>query len=136
MLKSVHFLLSLGLILMSHWLSAQNAGDIAVIGFNADGNDDLAIVALAALPANTTIYFRDDEWGGTAFRDAAESSYAWNTGAMPILAGTVIVFTDLTNGPSVNLGTVMPVNASNRGISNSDEAIFFFTFSGELLIAM
>lgn len=127
MLKSVHFLLSLGLILMSHWLSAQNAGDIAVIGFNADGNDDLAIVALAALPSNTTIYFRDDEWGGTTFRDAAESSYAWNTGAMPILAGTVIVFADLTNGPSVNLGTVMPVNASNRGVSNSDEAIFFFT---------
>lgn len=127
MLKSVRILLSLGLILMSFWLSAQNAGDIAVIGFNADGNDDLAIVALAQLPANTTIYFRDDEWSGTAFRDAAESSYAWNTGSTPVSAGTVIVFSDLTNGPNVNVGTVMPVNTTNRGVSNSDEAIFFFT---------
>lgn len=42
MLKFVHHFLSLGLILMSYWLSAQNSGEIAVIGFNADGNDDLA----------------------------------------------------------------------------------------------
>lgn len=126
MLKSLRLLLSLSLALMCHWLSAQNAGDIAVIGFNADGNDDLAIVALAALPANTTIYFRDDEWGGAAFRDAAESSYAWNTGTAIIPAGTVIVFSDITNGPTVNVGTVAPANATNRGTGNSDEAIFFF----------
>lgn len=126
MLKFVHFFLSLGLILMSSWLSAQNAGDIAVIGFNADGNDDLAIVALAELPANTTIYLRDDEWGGAAFRDAAESSYAWNTGNAPVAAGTVIIFTDMTNGPTTNVGTIVPVNANNRGTAGSDEAIFFY----------
>lgn len=129
MLKFVHLFLSLGLILMSQWLSAQNTGDIAVIGFNADGNDDLAIVALAGLPANTNIYIRDDEWGGTAFRDAAESSYVWNTGTTPVAAGTVVVFSDLTNGPTVNIGTVAPVNTNNRGVSNSDEAIFFYTGS-------
>lgn len=126
MLKHLRILLSLGLILSCHWLSAQNAGDIAVIGFNADGVDDIAIVALAELPANTTIYLRDDEWGGAAFRDAAESSYAWNTGTAAIPAGTVIVFSDITNGPTTNVGTIVPVNANNRGVGASDEAIFFY----------
>ncbi|MDX2071850.1 MAG: choice-of-anchor I family protein [Haliscomenobacter sp.] len=126
MFKIVRNLFALGLLLVNCWLMAQNPGDLAVIGFNADGNDDLAIVALAELPANTTIYLRDDEWGGAAFRDAAESSYAWNTGTAVIPAGTVIVFSDITNGPTTNVGTIVPVNANNRGVGASDEAIFFY----------
>jgi len=126
MFKSLRFFLLSMALLACNLLLAQTAGDIAVIGFNADGNDDLAIVALAEIPANRTIYLRDDEWSGTAFRDAAESSYAWNTGTSPIPAGTVVIFTDITNGPTVNIGTVAPVNATNRGTAGSDEAIFLY----------
>ena len=52
---------------MARFASAQqlNAGDLMCVGFNADGNDDLAFAALAAIPTNSTIYFRDDEWDGT-----------------------------------------------------------------------
>lgn len=107
-------------------LGAQTPGDLAVVGFNSDGNDDLALVALATIPANTTIYFRDDEWNGTAFADAAESSYGWNTGSAPIAAGTVIIFTNVTNGPTSNVGTVTRIGTANTGISNSGEGIFFY----------
>lgn len=126
MFKSLRLLLLSFALLAGSLLLAQTAGDIAVIGFNADGNDDLAIVTLAEIPANRTIFLRDDEWSGTAFRDAAESSYAWNTGATPIPAGTVIIFTDITNGPTVNIGSIAPVNATNRGTAGSDEAIFLY----------
>ena len=37
-------------------INAQSPGDIAFIAFNADGDDDFAIVALADLAANSTIY--------------------------------------------------------------------------------
>jgi len=55
---------------------AQATGDISFIGFNADTDDDFAIVVLNDLPANTTIYFRDGEWNGTgpAFSSSDEGS--------------------------------------------------------------
>lgn len=126
MFNNLRILFSMAWLLTSIGLMAQSAGDIAVIGFNADGNDDLAIVALAELPANRTIYIRDDEWGGTAFRDSIESSYAWSTGASPIPAGTVVVFSDISTTVTVNVGTVTVVGTNNRGTSASDEAIFFY----------
>lgn len=42
-------------------------GSIAFTGFNADGNDGLAFVALAAIPPGTTIFFSDREWTGSGF---------------------------------------------------------------------
>ena len=43
-----------------------NAGDIAFTAFNAD-EDGLSFVAFADIAANTTVFFRDDEWTGAAF---------------------------------------------------------------------
>ncbi|MEZ6146915.1 MAG: hypothetical protein R3B91_16155 [Planctomycetaceae bacterium] len=33
-------------------------GDIAFVGFNADGDDDFAFVTLVEIAANSTVYFR------------------------------------------------------------------------------
>ncbi|NJN34634.1 MAG: hypothetical protein HC817_10640 [Saprospiraceae bacterium] len=64
--------ITLILLYLSSWsfLNAQTltSGDLMCVGFNADGNDDLSFVALAAIPANTTIYLRDDEWSGFCFQ--------------------------------------------------------------------
>ena len=51
-----------------------STGDISFTAFNADGEDDFAIVALADIPANTTIYFSDNEPNsdGTGFLDYNE----------------------------------------------------------------
>lgn len=122
----LRFFLSLSILLSMSQLQAQVAGDLAIIGFNADGEDDLAVVALADIPANLTIYIRDDEWSGTAFRDAIESTLAWNTGSTIIPAGTVIVFSQLSDTMAVSKGTLTPVGTGNRGLAASDEAIFFY----------
>lgn len=118
--------LALSILLSMSQLQAQVAGDLAIIGFNADGEDDLAVVALADIPANLTIYIRDDEWSGTAFRDAIESTFAWNTGSSIIAAGTVVVFSQLSDTAAVSRGTLTPVGTGNRGLAASDEAIFFY----------
>lgn len=122
----LRFFLSLSILLSMSQLQAQVAGDLAIIGFNADGEDDLAVVALADIPANLTIYIRDDEWSGTAFRDAIESTLAWNTGSTIIPAGTVVVFSQLSDTMAVSKGTLTPVGTGNRGLAASDEAIFFY----------
>ncbi len=117
---------SLSILLTMFQLNAQVAGDLAIVGFNADGNDDLAIVTLAEIPADRTIYIRDDEWSGTAFRDAIESTFAWSTGSAAIPAGTVIVFSDLSTTMAASIGTIVQVGTGNRGLAATDEAIFFY----------
>src|SRR5690606_9924189 len=39
-----------------------NTGDLAFIGFNADGLDDFAIVLLADASAGTVVHFNDNSW--------------------------------------------------------------------------
>jgi hypothetical protein len=110
------------------------AGDLAFTGLNAENNDDFSLVALKEIPANTTIYFRDDEWNGSAlgsggaFVDALESSFSWNTGVSAIPGGTVISFTNIGNTglAAVSVGTVTYINTANTGIGGNDEAIFCY----------
>jgi hypothetical protein len=93
-------------------------GDIAFIGFNADGDKDFAIVALHDLPANTTIYFTNQTWSGTGF-DGGNSDLYWNTGNSVIPAGTVITFNGLnTTNRSPSIGSFtggQEMNLSSAG---------------------
>ena len=104
---------------------ALGPGSIAFTGFNADGNDNLSFVVLESIAAGTTIHFQDNEWDGTAF-NTGESAFSWTaTGA--IAAGTVVTIDNIGTGTvSSNLGTVVFADASNRGLSNSDEIVYAF----------
>ncbi len=83
-----------------------STGDIAFTAFNADGDDDFAIVALADIPANTTIYYSDNEPNsdGTGFESTSEGILKWETGSSTISAGTIVVFTDVDNDDNTNFG--------------------------------
>jgi hypothetical protein len=83
-----------------------SAGDVAFTAFNADGDDDFAIAALIDIPANTTLYFTDNEPNadGDGFIDFGEGTVQWESGASVISAGTIIVFTDTDNGSNTNFG--------------------------------
>lgn len=100
----------------------QSAGDIAFTAFNADGNDDFAFVTLVDIPANTTIWFTDNEWNGTdAFIDINEGEIQWSHSSI-VAAGTVISI--LGNGgsaPTTSLGTV---SGSGLNLGASDEELF------------
>jgi len=71
-------------------VNAQSAGDIAFIAFNADSNDEFAFVTLVDIPANTSIWFTDNEWNGIdSFNNLNEGEIEWtSTSVLP--AGSVV----------------------------------------------
>ena len=106
-----------------------NVGSIAIVGFNADGNDNLAFVSLTDIPAGETIYFEDNEWNGTGFADTNESAFSW-TSTTSIAAGTIVQIDNIGTGTiSTNTGTVTtPVTGrgSNRGLAAGDEVLYAY----------
>ena len=104
---------------------AQSAGDIAFIGFNADGDDDFAIVALADLP-DTVFHFKDRNWNGTTF-NSGEGTLFWDTQGV-ITQGTVVIFTDVDSdgNPSFgsSVGSLTDIGSFN--LSASGDAIWAF----------
>ncbi|GLB52263.1 hypothetical protein NBRC110019_13020 [Neptunitalea chrysea] len=98
-------------------------GDMSFVGFNADADDDFAIVTFVDIPANTLIFFCDSEWNGSNF-GTDENDFYWDSGNAVIPAGTVITFTELTGSNTASsYGTI---NGSPGGISGSSEAIFAY----------
>lgn len=98
-------------------------GDIAFVGFNADGDDDIAFVTFKDIPANTNIYFCDSEWNGTGF-GTDEGDFTWTSPATVIPAGTVISINALSATIAPSLGTISFNNAG--GLSASGDAMFAF----------
>lgn len=99
------------------------AGDIAFVGFNADGDDDISFVTFKNIPANTTIYFCDSEWNGTGF-GTDEGDFTWSSGNNAIAAGTVIAINSLSAGINASAGSITLNNAG--GLSTSGDAMFAF----------
>jgi len=102
-------------------------GDLAFVGFNADGNDNLAFVTFKDIPANTLVYFCDSEWNGVGF-GTDEGDFTWSSGNAVIPKGTVVSINNVSSGMSVSLGIVTLNNAG--GISNDEEAVFAFLGTG------
>ncbi len=99
---------------------SQTTGDIAFVGFNADGDNDFAIVSLADIPANTVIYFTDNRVISPGELNAGEGVLEWNTGGSIILAGTIVIFTDVAvAGLSSSVGTLSTVTTGFGSLSIS-----------------
>ncbi len=118
-------------------LAAPAAGDLAFTSFNAD-EDGWSMVTFVDLAANTTVYFTDNEWDGSAF-NTGESYHQWNTGAFTIAAGTVVRFSNIDNattlgvsaggGRSGSTGTLSRVSVSgstNYGLSATEDTVYAY----------
>ena len=106
--------------------AALSTGDIAFTGFLADGEDGFAVVALTDIAAGEEVFFRDDEWDGTAF-GTGEGEFIWTTSA--IAAGSVVTFVTDAGTPTASTGSVSVDPAfgdGSIGISSSGETIFAF----------
>jgi len=108
-----------------------NPGDIAFVGFNADGNDNLAFVALSPIAETDTIIFTDNEWNGMdigaggAFIDTNEGFIIWTAPAGGVAAGTVVALNDLaTTSRSASVGTVTASGSFNLG--GTAETVYAF----------
>lgn len=121
---------ALALLATSAQAQALTTGDMAFTSFNAD-DDGWAMVTFVDIAANTTVYFSDNEWNGSAFADSNEHALAWNTGAATITAGTVVVFTEIDSSPDViaaSAGTLAlaGTGGTNLGFAKSDETVYAF----------
>jgi hypothetical protein len=118
-MKQKNFLRILMIIcfgLISKNINSQSAGDIAFIAFNADGDDEFAIVALANIPANTSIWFTDNEWDGDSFNNINEGEVEWShTSILP--AGSIVVIQGNSGTLVSDLGTISG-SGINLGASN------------------
>lgn len=102
-------------------------GSIAFVGFNADGNDNLAFVAFEDIDAGTTIHFTNNNWDGSAF-DPNNGTWSF-TASAAIAAGTVVRLDDLAGDtPTSNLGDV--VKSGTHEVDDGNEVIYAYV--GEL----
>jgi uncharacterized protein len=108
---------------------ALSAGAIAFVGFNADGNDNIAFVALTEIAVGETIVFEDNEWNGTSFVDINEGAFSW-TATTVVAAGTIVRIDNIGTGTiAASSGTATtPVTGrgSNRGIGGDNEVIYAY----------
>lgn len=115
-------------------LTALNPGDIAFTGYNADGDDNLAFVALAPIPGGTEIFFSDNEWNGLSlggsggFVDNFESELKWTAPAGGLSAGSVVMIDGIENSAplTTSIGTIQYTLENNVGVGANGEAIFAF----------
>ncbi|OAI20945.1 hypothetical protein A1359_20005 [Methylomonas lenta] len=104
--------------------AALSSGDLAFTSFNAD-EDGWSLVTFVDIAADSTIYFSDNEWDGSAF-NSGESFHTWNTGLAGISAGTVIRFSSIdTDARTASFGTLSG-SGSNFGISATSETIYAY----------
>lgn len=103
--------------------NAQSTGDIAFTSFNSD-EDGFTIVTFVDLAANTTVYFRDDEWSGASF-NTGEGLHTWNSGAGVVTAGTVIRFSAVDQAArSASIGTL--TSTGDTGLNATSETIYAY----------
>ena len=69
--------------------STLGAGDIAIIGYNADNPDEIAFVALNTIDAGTQIHFTDNGWKSDGTFRTGEGTFTW-TAAITISPGTIV----------------------------------------------
>lgn len=110
------------------YAAGLSTGDIAFVGYNADANDDFAIVVLTDIDGSGTpidIIFTDNEWDGSSF-NGGEGEMIWTINSF-IATGTVVIFNDTSSSgtATVSVGSL----SGSMVLSASDEAIFALTGS-------
>ncbi|TVZ56959.1 putative secreted protein (Por secretion system target) [Lutibacter sp. Hel_I_33_5] len=132
-MKKNHILLIVA-ILCHYFTQSQTRGSIAFTAINVDGDDDFAIVTLADIAPNTTIYFTDYEWDEAAlpnpkFTETGSDGFlSWNSGTSIIKAGAIITFNDIDNSSNTHYGSSIGTLTSleNINLLASGETLFAY----------
>lgn len=100
-------------------------GAIAFVGFNGDGSDSFAFLAVSKLPAGAVIRFTDNSWNGTSFA-STESLLTWTTtSALP--AGTIVQITNIASGTlAASTGSISGIGP-NLNVAAQDEVWYAMT---------
>lgn len=118
---------------------ALTEGSIAFVGYDADGAQRFAIVAVDDLPAGTEIFITDRAWNGTSFQSGTtEGTLTWTVPTGGIASGTVLSF-DNVNSNSLTIAaekggvTVSSVGTVSRtggfDLEQANEVLYAYTGS-------
>ena len=111
---------------------ALSTGSFAFVGYNADGEDDFAIVLLEDITTAETVFFTDDEWNGSAF-NGSEGILTWTTPGT-LAAGTVITFSNTASVSGLNT-TVATVSHGSLDQTNVGGGFVSIASSGDSILA-
>ncbi|CAL2090979.1 lamin tail domain-containing protein [Tenacibaculum sp. 190524A02b] len=130
-MKQNYFLRIFSLLILLNsfiFLNAQtlSSGDIAIIGVGVD-NEEILLVALKDIPANETVFFTDEEWGGTSF-NSGEGFVQWTTTA--INAGTTVTIS-FNSDSSTDGGTITNITGS-LALGNSGDGMYIYQTADNL----
>jgi len=111
-------------ILSTTTINSQSSGDIAFIAFNADSNDEFAFVALTDIPANTSIWFTDNEWDGIdSFNNTGEGEIEWkHTAILP--AGSIVVIAGNAGSAATLISGLGTVSGSDMNFNTANETLY------------
>lgn len=111
-------------------VTSLSPGAIAFVGFNADGNDDLAFVALTPIAENVVIRFTDKGWNGAPVGaggvfPSGEGVITWTAPAAGVVAGTVVSLNNLdTPSPLASIGSV--ARSGSFQLSGENETVYAY----------
>ncbi|MBW2962683.1 beta strand repeat-containing protein, partial [Mesonia aestuariivivens] len=104
----------------------MQAGDIAFIGLNIDGNDTFSFIALTDLPAGETLFFSDEGWGSDdTWAVAGEGHISWTIPA-GVTTGTIVTIERLG---------VNSYSASSGGTIAESDTTFALSIAGDQVLA-
>ncbi len=110
--------------------SLLHAGDIAIITYQADNNDQFVFVNLVTVYSGTKIQFSEKGWNGSlavpSFASSSEAIHAWTSPNYTLLPGTFVRvdFNGSGGSPVANLGTVQSIG--NAGFAASGDQLIAF----------
>jgi len=105
-------------------------GDIAIIGFQSDNNDQFAFLSLVDMAGGTQIQFSEKGWNGSlaipAFVVTTEGVHTWTAPPTGLSKGSVVTisFNSLGTSPTATAGTVQSTAAAKLSTSG-DELLAF-----------
>ncbi|MBN1557809.1 MAG: hypothetical protein JW951_06650 [Lentisphaerae bacterium] len=109
--------------------AALAPGDVYITGFNADGSDGFAFMALADIPAAETLLFTDRGWSNNTFwTQTSEGALRYRPPASGLPAGTVVVVSNLSAGTAAcDLGAVEEYDAGFNLSASGDQILAYQT---------
>lgn len=102
------------------WLFTVNdelsPGDIAFVGYNADGAESFAVMAVEDIPGDVAIAFTDEAWSNDTFV-TSEDTGTWIAPGAGVAKGTIVTITNAGATMSASAGVwvgggIVTINAS------------------------
>lgn len=109
--------------------SQLQPGDLAILGFNGDGDDDFSFMTFVDIAGGTTVNFTDNEVASGVL-NTGEGVVEWTAPGSGLPAGSVVVITDPGGTPGVSVGKGTAVENGAYNFAGSGDQLIAYQVSG------